>query len=104
MVVLVNRGSAAGSEIVAAALQDQARARIAGTPTFGGTTIQTILPIADDAALRRTTSRPYSPNGRSIADGVQPDVILDDEPIGAFSADDRIVMRAVELLRGQPGP
>ena len=66
MVILVNRGTAAGSEIVAAALRAHKRAALVGAPTFGRGTIQTIIPIGDQAALRLTTSRAYSPTGSSF--------------------------------------
>ncbi|MGH7932571.1 MAG: S41 family peptidase [Candidatus Binataceae bacterium] len=78
MVVLVNGGSASASEIVAGALQDHRRAIIEGTLTFGKGSVQTILPLDNDSALRLTTARYYTPNGRSIqAVGITPDVVVE---------------------------
>ena len=79
MVVLVNGGSASASEIVAGALQDHKRAVIMGTQTFGKGSVQTILPLGNNTAIKLTTARYYTPNGRSIqAKGIVPDIILDD--------------------------
>jgi carboxyl-terminal processing protease len=78
MVVLVNSGSASASEIVAGALQDQKRALVLGTQTFGKGSVQTILPLDESAALRLTTARYYTPSGRSIqATGIVPDIVLE---------------------------
>lgn len=78
IVVLVNGGSASASEIVAGALQDQRRAIIMGSRTFGKGSVQTIIPINQHAALKLTTARYYTPSGRSIqAEGIVPDIQLD---------------------------
>jgi len=79
MVVLVNAGSASASEIVAGALQDHKRAVVMGQPTFGKGSVQTILPLGNNTAIKLTTARYYTPNGRSIqAKGIMPDIPLDD--------------------------
>jgi carboxyl-terminal processing protease len=77
IIVLVNGGSASASEIVAGALQDHDRAIIMGERTFGKGSVQTILPMNDEAALKLTTARYYTPSGRSIqASGIEPDIII----------------------------
>lgn len=78
LVVLINAGSASASEIVAGALQDHNRALIAGTKSFGKGSVQTIIPLPGEGAMRLTTSRYYTPSGSSIqATGITPDVIIE---------------------------
>ena len=77
IVVLINGGSASASEIVAGALKDHRRAIIVGTNSFGKGSVQTIMPLRGDGAMRLTTARYYTPSGRSIQNlGVSPDIIV----------------------------
>lgn len=79
LVVLINNGSASASEIVAGALQDHSRAIIMGTRSFGKGSVQTILPLGEQRAIKLTTSLYYTPSGRSIqAQGIDPDIIVDE--------------------------
>jgi len=90
IVVLVNGGSASASEIVAGALQDHKRAVILGTKTFGKGSVQTILPLDDNSALRLTTARYYTPKGRSIqATGIVPDIVMESVPLQESKAEEK---------------
>ena len=81
VIVLLNGGSASASEIVAGALQDHRRATILGTRSFGKGSVQTIIPLGSDGALRLTTARYYTPSGRSIqAKGIDPDIVVNQTP------------------------
>jgi carboxyl-terminal processing protease len=95
MVVLVNGGSASASEIVAGALQDHHRAVIMGQQTFGKGSVQTILPLGNNTAIKLTTARYYTPGGRSIqAKGITPDIPLDEA-----SNDKGLKLREADLTK-----
>jgi carboxyl-terminal processing protease len=89
MVVLINGGSASASEIVAGALQDHKRAVIMGSRSFGKGSVQTILPLKENTALKLTTARYFTPSGRSIqAEGIVPDISLDNLTLAKAEPDD----------------
>jgi len=112
MVVLVNGGSASASEIVAGALQDHRRAILLGTRSFGKGSVQTIIPLGGQGALRLTTARYYTPSGRSIqASGIDPDIVVEqsriekiDTPTSRREADLRGALRNDTQQRTNPGP
>ena len=100
VVVLINGGSASASEIVAGALQDDHRATVVGSRSFGKGSVQAMIPLHDKGALMLTTGRYYTPSGRSIqAEGIEPDVVVaEDTPTPFRGADNQIVSEA--SLRG----
>jgi carboxyl-terminal processing protease len=85
LIVLINGGSASASEIVAGALQDHKRAVIVGTQSFGKGSVQSVLPIAGNKAIKLTTARYFTPKGRSIqAQGIQPDVFVEQSEVTPY--------------------
>lgn len=102
LVVLVNGGSASAAEIVAGALQDHKRATVVGTRSFGKGSVQSIIPLGADGAMRLTTARYYTPNNRSIqAAGIQPDIIITQNVPDEFKGKDEILGEVA--LPGQIG-
>jgi len=106
LIVLVNDGSASASEIVAGALQDHKRAIIMGQKTFGKGSVQTILPMMNDSALKLTTARYFTPSGRSIqASGIAPDIVIDQVKIEMLEKNAMAVTEANlsgHLSNGEP--
>jgi carboxyl-terminal processing protease len=102
MVVLVNGGSASAAEIVAGALQDHKRATVIGTRSFGKGSVQSIISLGGNGAMRLTTARYYTPNNRSIqAAGIQPDIVITQDIPEEFKGKDEIIGEAA--LRGEIG-
>ncbi len=102
MVVLINGGSASASEIVSGALQDHKRAVIMGTQSFGKGSVQTILPMNNGTAIKLTTARYFTPNGRSIqAKGISPDIVVEDP---ANPSDASMNLREADLSRHLSNP
>jgi carboxyl-terminal processing protease len=98
LVVLVNAGSASASEIVAGALQDHKRAVIMGTQTFGKGSVQTVLPLGNNTAIKLTTARYYTPGGRSIqAKGIVPDILVEDPSTSGM--DNAFRLREADLVK-----
>jgi len=111
IVVLVNGGSASAAEIVAGALQDNKRATIMGSQTFGKGSVQTVMPLSNGRAIKLTTSLYYTPSGGSInGRGITPDVVLEDtapssavvEEPDAGAVPDSALDRALGMLKQGP--
>ncbi len=116
MVIMINRGSASGSEIVAAGLREDKRAILLGDKSFGKACVQTIIPLSDGSALRLTTAKYYTPLGHSIHEkGIQPDIKVTKEKVEKKEEDifeavkgkkkfnytkDYQILRALDLVRG----
>jgi carboxyl-terminal processing protease len=120
MVVLVNGGSASASEILAGAIQDNKRGIVLGTKTFGKGSVQTVIPLRDNSALRLTTAKYFTPSGRAIRDeSIMPDVVVEyqepaiseeegkteeifekiDRDVKKRKAYDNQLLRAIDLLK-----
>ncbi|MEO8418052.1 MAG: S41 family peptidase [Methylophilaceae bacterium] len=103
MAVLINGGSASASEIVAGALQDHQRAVIIGTQSFGKGSVQTILPMNNGTAIKLTTARYFTPNGRSIqAKGIVPDILVEEGTV--TTADQGMDLREADLTHHLSNP
>ena len=105
LIVLINEGSASASEIVAGALQDSGRALIMGRRSFGKGSVQTILPLNNRSALKLTTARYFTPNGRSIqAEGIKPDIVIDKVKVSSIKTASSDIIKEADLSRHLANP
>lgn len=107
MVVLINEGSASGSEILAGAVQDNQRAIILGTKSFGKGSVQSVIPLPDGSGLRLTTSKYFTPSGRSIHGiGIEPDIVVEPQlpPEEAADEKEKKVEQVFEGVENQNAP
>lgn len=99
IVVMINAGSASASEIVAGALQDHKRAVLLGDKTFGKGSVQTIVPLQSESAIKLTTARYYTPNGRSIqGDGIAPDITVKPLKVAKAESDEFSPIKEADLI------
>jgi carboxyl-terminal processing protease len=104
MVVLVDRGTASASEVLAGALQDHKRAVIVGERTFGKGSVQTVLPLRNGAGIKLTTARYYTPSGKSIqAQGIEPDLVVASTVEVVKAPDDRLLEADLARHLENPG-
>jgi carboxyl-terminal processing protease len=101
VVVLINAGSASAAEIVAGALKHHKRATLLGTKSYGKGSVQSVMPLSGDRAIKLTTAYYYTPSGRSIHNsGIEPDVTFDPpNSDDSSSSDEEILAKALELLK-----
>lgn len=100
LIVMINGGSASASEIVAGAMQDHKRAIIMGSRSFGKGSVQTILPLKENSALKLTTARYFTPSGTSIqAEGIEPDIVLENLKVSEIEQDEFSPLKEADLAR-----
>jgi carboxyl-terminal processing protease len=105
MVVMVDDGSASGSEIVSGCMQDYQRAVVLGVTSYGKASVQTVIPLSDGSALRLTTAKYYTPNGRLIHEkGITPDIVVESKrlELDKPSKEDEVFAKAEQLENGKP--
>lgn len=100
IVVLINEGSASAAEIVAGALQDHKRAKLVGTKSYGKGSVQSVMPLSGNRAIKLTTAYYYTPEGRSIQKiGIEPDILVEFSVVTADHYDEVLMARALTVLK-----